>query len=183
MAFTLGQYLKENRLRLGDRTQAEVEGSSERAIPAAFSDGVALAVMIDISRMFPKMVRRFETLRILPRDAQVPDEVQRYLKEATECYIFGRFIACLIVCRSAIEFALRERLRGTAGTLEILLEVGRRELPWTLKPTLDTADEVRREANRAVHEAAPRAEVCRTMFEATRAVLRELYTTQDLLGP
>jgi len=181
--FNLGQYLKENRLKLGDRAHAEVEESAEKAMPAAFSDGIAMAVMRDISRVFPKMVRRFETLRSLPCDTQVPDDVQWYLREATECYIYGRFIACLVVCRSAIEFALRERLGNPAGDLASLIGMAREQLPYTHGPILKFADEVRQKANPAVHQAAPSPEVCKEMFYKTRSVLRELYTVQDRLGP
>jgi len=74
-----------------------------------------------------------------------PVEVQTYLREASKCFIYGQFIACLIVCRSAIDFALRECLsRGgrkrdlerfrleKKDTFENVLSLARESFSWKL---------------------------------------------------
>jgi len=155
--------------------------------PDEQSDRLAGAVALRLSRVFPKLVHRTEQLRLLPVDMNAPDEVRRYLAEATWCFIYGQFVACLIVCRSAIELALRDCLvrYGKRKELAILptnqlwdlLALAKKELPYHFRPTLDAAEQVRITANDAVHESGPAPEVCRAMFEATRGVLRELYST------
>lgn len=149
---------------------------------------VASGYARQMAKLFPKMVRRAETLRALPTSTPVPTEVQQYLREASKCYIFGHFIACLLVCRSAIEFGLRDFLvRAGKGSELEFLHADRgdtlfamirlaRTLRWTLQATLDDADEVRRIAKDAVHQRAPDPEICKELFIKTRGVLKELYS-------
>lgn len=148
-------------------------------------EAIASAYLKEFAGEFKQLVGRAERLRVLDTSAPVPEQVQRYLAEATRCYVYGRYIACLLVCRSAVEIALRDRL-NREDTIEKLIGYAREKLPWTLRPTLDLADEVRVAANRAVHPvpgAMPPGDVCMEMFDKTRAVLKELYSEQDLLGP
>ncbi len=152
------------------------------------ADVVTAEYATQIAKLFPKMVRRAETLRALPASAAVPAQVQQYLREASKCYVLGRFVACLLVCRSAIEFGLRDFLvRGGKGpeleslhaergdTLFAMIRLAR-TLRWTLQPTLDDADEVRRIAKDAVHQTAPDPEICKELFIKMRGVLKELYS-------
>ncbi len=152
-------------------------------------DMVTMGYARRLGRLFPRMVERAETLRVLPAQEPVPGEVQDYLREASRCYIYGQFIACLIVCRSAIEFAIGDCLRrhgkgkeleelrmGKKDSLENMIDLGRKELSWTLRPTLDDSDQVRIKANAAVHARPPDADACKEMFLKTRGVLRELYS-------
>jgi len=159
------------------------------ALPASHAeDIVANEYALQLSGRFPKMVKRANSLRILPAKLSVPTEVQTYLTEATRCFVYGQFIACLLVCRSAIEFAVRDRIEKAglrnellarehqAGRgLESLLEFGKESLPWQLHTTLDTAGIVKKEANAAVHQRTPTAERCKEMFDTTRGILRELF--------
>jgi hypothetical protein len=121
-------------------------------------------------------------------------KVQCYLEEASKCYIYGHFIACLVICRSAIEFALRECLaeRGHKPALSALqderndslwriITLARSVFPGDLRPTLDDADEIRVTAGKAVDKNEPKPEVCKQMFIKTRGVLAELYSSS--LGP
>jgi hypothetical protein len=148
-------------------------------------EAIASAYLKEFAGEFKQLVGRAERLRVLDTTAPVPEPVQRYLAEATRCYVNGRYIASLLVCRSAVEFALRDRLKRE-DTIEKLIGYAREKLPWTLRPTLDLADEVRVAANRAVHPvpgAVPPGGVCMEMFVKTRAVLKELYSEQDFFGP
>ncbi len=159
------------------------------ANPEAVSVGVVTHYANEMSRLFPKLIRRAEQLRIVPIEQPAPPDVQHYIEEASKCYIYGRFVACLIVCRSAIEFALRERLlsKGQERALSAmknqrndslwnLIELARSVFSRELLPTLDDSDEIRRAARDAVHVAEPKPELCKEMFIKTRGVLGELYS-------
>ena len=76
----------------GDRT----EGNSE-----AVSVAVVTHYAVEISNLFPRLIRRAEQLRILPAEVRVPAIVERYLEEASKCYLYGCFYwmrRCLQVC-------------------------------------------------------------------------------------
>ncbi len=171
-------------------TQVEQIETRLTALPQGeVADMLADEYATRMAKLIPKMVRRAETLRVLPASAPVAAQVQQYLREGSECYVLGRFIACLLVCRSAIELALRDFLRREGKEAELqslraeqgdglwgMIKLARSFAKWTLKPTLDDADEVRRKANDAAHEGAPPAETCKELFIKTRGVLRELYS-------
>jgi len=75
-----------------------------------------------IGSRFSRMVDRAEKLNAIPARVRVPDAVQVYLTEASRCYVFGQFVACLVVCRAAIEFTLGDCLirNGKREELESL---------------------------------------------------------------
>lgn len=163
------------------------------ADPRAVSVAIVTHYAEEISNLFPKLIRRAERLRIVPIEDKATPVVQRYIEEASKCYVYGRFIACLIICRSVIEFALRDQLysRGQKRALDAmrnqrndslwnLIEYARLVFPKDLIPTLDDADEVRRAARDAVHLAEPKPELCMDMFVKTRGVLGELYSLESL---
>jgi len=94
-----------------------------------------------------------------------------------------------MVCRSAIEFAVRDRM-STLGqgsileefekspngdSLEKLIELAKKHLRWQYKFSLDEAHKVRLAANRAVHRNPPQDEECRGWFLSTRTIMHELY--------
>jgi hypothetical protein len=162
----------------------------EKADPKGVSVAVVTHYAKEISQLFPRMVKRAEVLRIVSTKEKAPIIVRRYIEEATKCYIYGRFIACIIVCRSAIEFALRERLASSGKNYELstlkeqkqdslysLIALTRKVFP-KLKSTLDDADLIRRAAGDAVHKAEPSSIICKDMFIKTRGVLRELYSPE-----
>ena len=149
----LQKILVTGKLGLSSSYLSNVEGS---AIPEAVSVGVVSHFAQEVSNLFPKLIRRAEQLRIIPAQKAVPRTVQRYIEEASRCYIYGHFIACLIVCRSAIEFAVRDLLIEQGHKAELndlksrhedtfdnVINHGRRLLNPRFRPTLDAADEVR----------------------------------------
>jgi hypothetical protein len=182
---TVQKFIHRGRERLGGTEVASLERDLLALSGEVVREAIASAYLKAFAGEFEKLVGRAEQLRVPDTSAAVPEQVQSYLAEATRCYVYGRYIACLLVCRSAIELALRDRLKRE-DTIERLIGYGREKLPWTLRPTFDLADEVRVAANRAVHPglgAAPTANMCREMFYKTRAVLGELYSEQDFWGP
>jgi hypothetical protein len=161
----------------------------QKAIPEAVSVAVVTHYAVELSNLFPRLIRRAEQLRILPAEVRVPAIVERYLEEASKCYLYGCFIGCVVVCRSAIEFSLRERLTkwGQESALNALrqdrndslwnmIQLARSVLPYTLRATLTDADKVRVAAKDAVHMSEPQIEVCKETFIRTRGVLAELYS-------
>src|SRR5579862_6424211 len=72
-----------------------------------------------LSRQFPKIVDRAVKLALLTPDYEVPTNVKRYMEEASKSYLNGQFIACLMVCRSAIEFSVRDRLQESGHISEL----------------------------------------------------------------
>ncbi len=185
----LGSRLRRLRLELGSKQDAATESLADQIASDAISDAIAAGFLKDLGHTLPKIIQRAELLRVLPTDEPVPAQVQTYLKEASLCFIYGHFIACLAVCRSAIEFAIKDRLKqnGRKQTLPMtqtnwedslknLTELARKTLPWTLKSALDAADDVRIHANKAVHQGVPNSTDCKDIFDKTRGILRELYT-------
>jgi hypothetical protein len=177
----LGRHFIDMRQRLVPKEHAASESFLHEKHPEVIRNLITSEFLRRLGGTLPKLTSRSEQLRALSTESDVPKDVQLYLEEASQCYTYGQFIACLIVCRSAIEFALRDRLKQE-DAIEKLIAYGRDRFSWTLKPTLDFADEVRIAANRAVHHGAPPADICRGMFDKTRGVLRDLYSAQNPWG-
>lgn len=181
------QLLVRERERLSSASgSARIESG---ALPQAMTIAVVVNYAEEVGRLFPRLIRRAEQLRMLQTEVNAPDNVQKYLEEASKCFVYGRFIACLIVCRSAIDFALRERLvaggyklqleslrQSKADSLAAITSLCRSAFPPGYKVSLDAADEVRKTARDAVHKGEPDTETCKEMFVATRGILRDLYS-------
>jgi hypothetical protein len=189
--------LIEGRTRL---SPAEILDLEEKLLaqhtPTDISDLISNEFARRIAGKFPKIVSRAEGLNTLPVTLRVPRDVQQYLKEATECFIFGQFIACLILCRSAIEFAIKDCLvrnghggalqdlkAGREDSLKNLIALAKDKLPRGFDSALYSADLVRREASRAVHEGVPTVDICKDKFLQTRSALKDIYTKKDLARP
>lgn len=142
-----------------------------------------------LGRRFPRMIQRAEKLSTIPVRSAVPESVQRYLREASRCYVFGQYIGCLALCRAAIEFALEEFLErnGMGAALKQLAAEKRdgiaaridlaQTLPrWKLKGSLGDANEIRGWAVIALHQKPIEAERCKELFFKARGVLRDLYS-------
>ena len=140
-----------------------------------------------LSKQFPKIIDRAVELELLTVDYEVPDRVRRYIEEASKAYLNGQWIACLIVCRSAIEFAVRDQLETSGYGSELdklesqkgdslfhLLELAKETMGKHRDP-LEYAEEVRRRANRAVHADLPHVDECRDMYNLTRKIMQLLY--------
>lgn len=176
------------RKRLTTSEVKEVEARMLARPQQAAANMIASEYARQLGRRFPRMVNRAEQLRVLVADEQVHADVQTYLRHATECYVYGQFIACLLLCRSAVEFGLRGFLekRGRQAELECLKKEGRDTLGGLItlaqqhfaakKPTLDSARTLNHKATEAVHERAPDVDTCKEMFDVTRVILRELYS-------
>ncbi len=137
----------------------------------------------ELLKLFPQMVTRAESLRILPASEKVPDFVNRYLGEASRCYIYGQFLASLFLCRSAIVEAVEDRLRQKGYGKDVDAIKGE-WLKAVLKLAVDKgllddviyrqADDIRILGNNAIHGTKlPTDQDC--MDDQTRGILQHLY--------
>jgi hypothetical protein len=185
----IGFSLLEARRRLGASKVARFEDFASKEAPQELSDIVASGLLLEMANMFPKMIKRAEELRVLGIDCPVRNEVQQYAEEFSRCYIFGRFPAALLVCRAAIELALRDFLTRNGKAKELsamdeeeksgllaLIKCARSLNKWKVLPTLDDADEVRRKAIAVAHRGEINPELCKNLIIKTRGVLKELYS-------
>jgi hypothetical protein len=142
-----------------------------------------------LSKQFPKIIDRAVGLALLTADHEVPAKVRRYIEEASKSYLSGQWIACLMVCRSSIEFAIRDRLKTSGYGSELdafekspkgdsllhLIELAKEHMAWQYRVPLEDAQKVRQAAVRAVHAEPPRDDECRDLFLRTRMVMQMLY--------
>jgi len=189
LAQFLGQELVRLRLRIATRNEATAEELAIGAASSEVAQTIVLALVSELASRFPKMVRRAEELRVVAAETPVPDDVQDYMEEASRCYVAGNYVACLLVCRSAVEFAVQERLLAAGCGTEVealrkdhrdslynLIELAKIRLHWSCREMLVQADRVREKGKRAAHRQAPSAAECKEMFRLTRHVLENLYS-------
>ena len=183
-----GEQLARDREGLGTREAAEFEEVAEKDRPGSALVYTAQKYSREMIALFPRMIRRANLLRILRVSQKAPEHVICYLKEGSRCYIYGHFVASLVLCRSAIEAAVEDRLRRM-GYGEELDQIEEHKM-WSLiemareKGLLDNkwykdADTVRSLGNRAAHAETvgeiPRENECRQAFDLTRKFLEHLY--------
>jgi hypothetical protein len=153
-------------------------------LPEALPVFAARKYAREFVNLFPKMAKRAELLKLLPVSKGLPQHLLRYLIEASRCFIYGQFLACLVLCRSAIENAIETRLSETGYGNEVA-NVTRDKLINLLTLALDKrlvnestyleADQIRTLANHAIHGTRiPDGEECKRAFHRTRYVIQEL---------
>jgi len=163
----------------------DAERFLEERVPEGLAAMPATKYARDFREVFPEMVKRATApgFRLLSASREVPVSLQRYLIEASRCYIYGHFLASLIVCRSAIEEAVKQRLKDIGKQEEIkkddslfkLLPVAKQE-GLLDKTRYDQADNIRKKAKNAVHgKGIPPDEECVDALQKTRGILEHLY--------
>jgi hypothetical protein len=107
------------------------------------------------------------------------------LGEASRCFIYGQFLASILLCRSAIVAAAEDRLRKKGFGREVD-QVRQDFLKNVLKLALNkgpldetiwkAADEIRVRANKAAHsDMLPDARDCMEAYHLTRGIIQHLY--------
>lgn len=165
---------------------AEVEALIEQQGADYLDEFSARTYIGQLRGLLPNVIKRARALRLLSVLSTVPADLQTYMVEASRCYLYGHFLASLVLCRSAIEFAVKERLREklddrSASEVDdlplagLLREARERGLLDDARRKL--ADEIRELAVSAVHhkEKLPIAEECKDAFIKTRGILEHLY--------
>lgn len=120
------------------------------------------------------IVRRAFSVRDLFARSHPPEAVMRLCSEAYWCYLYGHHTASVVLIRSLIETALKDRLSVDISELFRLNKAG---LDHHLYPksVWQKIDEIRRQGNSFVHDAI----AGRTASEATN--LRLLGIAQEVL--
>jgi hypothetical protein len=170
---------------VGTEVGSQFETSIEHAEPGFLERAVAECYAEELKDLFPGMIRRAESLRVLPAGQAAPPEADGYLVEASRCFVYGHLLAALFLCRSALEAALQERLKGRgygdhfirvkASKLEAMLELAHKD--GLLDDVLFAqATTIRRASNAAIHgDRIPPDLDCRDYYEQTRGIIRHLY--------
>jgi hypothetical protein len=186
--------LQEGRSALRDAVRAREGFGPERG--AISGDDSVTGFYADwLGKRFPAMIDRAGRLNAIPARAPVPESVQRYLAEASKCYIFGQYLASLVVCRAAIEFALgdflernglqaelkklqQEKRDGLLARIDIAEKLNTWKLNGKLDVTLTHAEQIRNRAGKALHRRDNdlRSDECKDLFLKARGVLRDLYS-------
>jgi hypothetical protein len=173
-------------LGFGTGSEKAFEELMESANPAAVRVAAQDYYTCELARLFPKIVKRAERLRVTPSVQAVPQYLQRYLNEASRCYIYGQFLAALFLCRSALEEAVKDRLKATGHGAEVA-RIERREWLYALlklardkkilnKSAYRDADRIRGQAKDAIHgKYLPGDTECVKAYTDTRLVLQSLY--------
>jgi hypothetical protein len=125
----------------------------------------------------PGVTTRWKKLADLGFAKSPGDRVARYIRQAVSCYLYGMYDAAAALCRTVLEFSLRERL-GPVGALaaEVRSELGRL-IDFCAASKVITAEvqqkahRIRKRGNGAIH-----SESC----DEPRA-LTQLLETQDVL--
>jgi len=173
-----------SRLGLASPGSAQFEAETQWRHPGVLPESATRYVVREMSALLPGAVERLRTLQITPVDIAVPANVAQYAREASRCYLYGLFTAALVLCRSCIEAAVKDRLvrNGLRKCLDAIRDhrlEGMLELALTQNIlddlTFAMADGVRKKANDAVHGLIPTTADCQARLEQTRAVLHHLY--------
>lgn len=125
------------------------------------------------------MPQRWKELRFTQIDEDWSQKTCDYLEEAAECYLFERYRACVALCRSSLEVALKEACGYPPGS-----ELGPRELEKVAK-SQDLlpgrwgrfAQKVRITANNVIHPVqAVNHDQAKDILEMTGEVIEQLAT-------
>lgn len=138
---------------------------------------------------FPGIVDRAERLSAISTKLPAPESIRRYVIEASRCYIFGQYLACLALCRAAIEIAFGDFLCRNGKRLALTnlqnegadglsgrIRIAETLATWNLRFTLDAAKEIKYWAGKVLHEKDISSDKCKELFFKARGVLGDLYS-------
>ncbi|MBZ5538285.1 MAG: DUF4145 domain-containing protein [Acidobacteriia bacterium] len=182
----LGDSLARKREGVGSRYAANLDTLTEKARPGANFNSTERKYARDMVSLFPRIVRRATPLKILATTDRAPKQLLAYLTEASRCYIYGHFIACVVLCRATIEGAFEDFLtkqgRGRdvsqieSDKLFKLINLARNAGLITVG-IFDDAHDIRTLANETLHnEQLPQEHDCMVAFERTRNIVEYLYS-------
>jgi hypothetical protein len=132
----------------------------------------------------PHVVARWRKLGTIPVAVIPENRVTGYLRQASECYLYGLLTAAAILCRTVLQFTLQEAIPNLGGVS--LGEVDRGD--WlmklinlasstkTLPPTLvEKAHHIRKVGNEAAHSGTCSETVALAAMRETADILTRLY--------
>jgi len=107
------------------------------------------------------------------------DAVKNLFHEAHEAYLYGFDVACIALCRSLIDHALKDRLSVSPSerpALRALIDRARRGDSLD-EPGRRNAEEVEEAGNKAMHNLSNLRRTAGEVLASTRKVLNKLYAT------
>lgn len=131
----------------------------------------------------PKLVQRTLQLETMATQDIPMTDAAFFLREATRCYIYGFWAACVALSRAALESVLKEAIARATGSptfegkLSKLVESAG-ALRLAEHAVLSLAEKVRIAGNRTVHKRASDQREAWDTLRAVRAVLLALYKGQ-----
>ena len=159
----------------------------------ASQDAYAFEMISKLGDMVDRGRQAVQEAHLLPN---VPRWVDRYMSEAASCFRYGFDLACVSLCRSALEEALKNRLIKKVGreTIEPLEEGKRRTIPLVdliimavllsiLTPQLEqSAHDIRTAGNDCAHGRLKGKQVRDAASEAlinSRLIIQMMYTENN----
>src|SRR5437879_1076020 len=130
----------------------------------------------------PEITDRFEKLSPILTRVTHRKEENVYLREATQCYLYGFFQASTALFRTALETGLRDfcarKLGSEPGVTVILDDLVTRAVRFHLlsQESGAMASRVRKIANRVVHDEPIGEGQAFEVLVQTRRVLEEIYS-------
>jgi hypothetical protein len=136
----------------------------------------------DAMDRIPQITKRFEKLSPILTQVTHRKEVNVYLREATQCYLYGFFQASTVLFRTALETGLRDFCERKLGSRPTGTDVNLDDLiTQTVRFHLLSeeagamASRVRKTANKVVHDEPVSEEKAFDVLVQTRFVLEEIY--------
>lgn len=179
----VGELIVEQREGFSSLGAREMESAIDSSSGEFLSLYVVRKYAQELKEAFPRMVERAQFLRLVPASKNVPNHVRRHLEEASRCYVYGNFLASLLLCRAAIEAATKDRLRAR-GFARDLIDLATLEAVLRLafdknvmdEATWQASEHVRKRANKGLHSAGlPDEHDCMHAYNLTRGILQHLY--------
>ena len=154
--------------------------------------GYALEMLCKLRDMVDRGRKAVQEVHLLPN---VPHSVDNYMSEAASCFRYGFDLACVSLCRAALEAALKDRLKEKCGPKAIMEWNNDKEL-WeeaNLSKLIDKASrndqvlkfqeqahEIRKAGNKCAHGKLNGEQVKRAALEVlvhSRLIVQDLYRT------
>jgi len=166
-------------------------GSSGEPLRELFELFAANSIAINFTRegiykAEPAARRCIQLLQVvIEAESKDNDPVRKFLKRVARCYIWDFAPECIILCRSALDVALRDRLARTAMRKDAKWQRDKIEdninRAYTLqlldKKGKEYAHSVRLQANKALHYQLDITKDILGTIRRTTAVLAQLYRT------
>lgn len=164
-----------NKVQKSDAERRIVDGGPRirRATEEVLDDCLSRLMVRDIPRMVARVMQLEPLFIEQPRAPENP-----YLVEATRCYVFGLFSACVALSRSALEQAFSThippalRVGSREDKLQVLIRTARNSILKRKAQICDLADSVRKSANSVVHgKAALERQALEALRDTRRVIL------------
>ncbi len=105
---TLGRVILQSRQQLRAGRTPRPGSPRDESVQAIENEVVERQFTKQALERIPEELARFNRLKDLQAEVQPERRVNEYLSEAVDCYLLGLFCAAAVLCRSVLEFALKE---------------------------------------------------------------------------